>query len=262
MGHWTGCTKRKKRYIVEGIEMGIFPVAVYYVLYLGSSWKILQGLVTLWTMTTLVHTISGLLLFSDFKFIQVMKRVSLYLETLTLIIGIIYGGGCIAKAKPKTVKDPVKNVEITHIRDQLESFDTLDKNKKQLLAQRIVELESRSIGLKEEVRVFVTEISNDECAGFTRCESNNIYISQVITDNWEFVSTVLHEFFHQIEYRLTDEYREEESTNLLVDSLVGQRLEMYRIELENPLEIPYYQKALEKDADWYSTAHIDKYFAY
>ena len=240
--------KKRKHYIYSSFGLAIFPVAIYYLLVLNNVSQIF--VISYFVIVIFVVVCRMLSLGS--VLIDRLNCISTIWGIIICVCGTLSAGIVFVKNTQLSVE--VKKEEVITI-DNIRSFEEKTAKEKQIIAQKIVYKESKLLGI-EEPKVYVTELSNKEVAGFTNRTSTNIYISSDIDDVYNFVDTVLHEFFHRVEYELVFN---KEKTNDVIKKLVYERIEKYQEEFTYKDIKIHNLQSIEIDADWYSRAHILNY---
>lgn len=240
--------KKKEQYIYSALGLAIFPIAIYYLLSISN---VCQIFVVVYFVIAIFSFVCRVLYIGN-KFVYRLNHIAMVLGTIALIIGTLLA--VIALVKNMELPVVIKKEEVITI-DNIHSFGQKSLKEKQTIAQRIVHEESKLLGI-EEPKVYVTELSDKDLAGFTNRTSANIYISSDIDDVYDFVDTVLHEFFHIVEYELVFN---EEMKNEIIRKLVCERIENYKEEFAYKNFKAHNLQAAEIDADWYSRARISDY---
>ncbi|MFR0846906.1 MAG: hypothetical protein ACLSG9_02650 [Eubacterium sp.] len=242
------CRKKKEQYIYSALGLAIFPIAIYYLLSISN---VCQIFITVYFVIAIFLFVCRVLSIGN-KFVYRLNYIAIVLGTIVLIIGTLLA--TIALVKNIQLPVEVKGEEVITI-DNIRFFKQKTLKERQNIAQRIVHKESILFGI-EEPKVYVTELSDKDLAGFTNRTSVNIYISSDRDDVYDFVDTVLHEFFHIVEYELVFN---KEKKNEIINKLACERIKNYQEEFSDKNLRTHNLQAAEIDADWYSRARILNY---
>lgn len=237
----------KRYYIYSAFGLALFPIALYNLMALNNATQIF---VIVYLTVVFLRGICRILSVRN-CFVETLTR---FFSIIILLLGIVLAGIVFVKNMQLPVEIKKEdNMDI--IIKNVASFKKEASKEKQIIAQKILHRESKLLEI-DEPKVYLSILTNNGIAGFTNRTSHNIYINSNLDDVYEFVATVLHEFYHYVQYELV--YNNKKSRGL-INRIISQRIKAYKDELNRTTDKSHNLLTSEIDADCYSRSRILDY---